>query len=376
MPYTNFRSAMKKNSLVFFTYKKLTDNFYRLAVTDYLIHNKAKTRDIIRDELDLIRRYWNCDPMHYYSYRLFEKQLSQEELLDYVPPYLFYNFYVPSIYDDVMIRKAASKININEYFISRGISTPDEVAVIIKGRIIKGGVEISYGSFTDILKNSRAGKFFMKPDLGKGGKGIQLIEKAGKALLINKKELSEKVFRELAGKNDFIVQESLVQRKDIAEIYPGSVNTLRVITQNFNSAPRIPVITLRMGRNGAFVDNCSSGGISLGVDPETGQLDKYAIDTDNNVKFDSHPDTGIRFEGFIIKDWQKIRNRILEFAQRTSEFPDVGWDIAIVENGITAIEFNLNYGLDMQGVVGGMRRLLNIDPSNLNRHRILEVQQQ
>ena len=52
----------------------------------------------------------------------------------------------------------------------------------------------------------------------------------------------------------------------------------------------------------------------------------------------------------------------MEFAGKGTEFPDLGWDIAITEDGIVAVEFNIEYAIDVQGVVGGMRRKLNIDP--------------
>jgi hypothetical protein len=145
-------------------------------------------------------------------------------------------------------------------------------------------------------------------------------------------------------------------------VYPGSVNTLRVITQNFNGIPEISVVAFRMGRNGTFVDNSASGGISLKVDTETGRIDRLAIDVDNNKAFEKHPDTGFKFDGFVINDWSTIKSSILDFAAKASDFPDVGWDIAIQEDKAIVIELNLNYGIDMQAVVGGLRRRLHIEP--------------
>lgn len=362
MKTTEFRSMLKKNSLVFFTYKKLTDELYRSNYLDYLLQNQIKSRETIRKELDLMKEYWKCDPMNYYRYRLYEKDISSEELLDYVPPFYFYNYYVPSIYSEAKIREAESKILMNKYLASKNVSVPREVCTVIKGNIFSNGDMLDYDGFIRKLQQSGSDRFFMKPDRGRGGRGIYRIEKIGRELFINNEFLSGEYFNEITGRQDFLVQEGLVQRNDIMQVYPHSVNTLRVITQNFNGKPVISVVMFRMGRKGAFVDNSSSGGISTNVNLSTGVIGRYAIDLDNNMKFDRHPDSGFRYEGFTIAGWDEIKEQILDFAGKTPEFPDIGWDIAITGEGIKVIEMNLNYGIDLQCIVGGLRRMLNIVP--------------
>jgi len=236
------------------------------------------------------------------------------------------------------------------------------MAFVVKGKIYSEGKQIDYHSFIDNLRTSDAQNFFMKPENGQGGKGILRIEKNKGDFLINNKIVTKESFDEILSRQDYLIQEGIVQRKDMMEIYPHSVNTLRVVTQNFNGDPHISAITLRMGRNGTFVDNSSSGGLSSYLDMKTGRIAEYAIDHDFSKKFDHHPDTGFVFKGFEISDWEKIKKSILDLARKTSDFPDIGWDIGIVEGGIVVIEMNLNWGIDMQGVVGGMRRVLNIDP--------------
>ena len=241
MNATQFRSMLKKNSLVFFTYKKLTDNLYRSNFIDYLFKDQIKSRETIKKELDILRDYWKCDPMSYYRYRLYEKNLTRDELLDYIPPYYFYNYYVPSIYDENKIREAANKILMNNYFISRKIETPNTIAIVIEGRIFSGKEIIDYGRFIEKLMKSGATRFFMKPDNGKGGKGIFRMEKIGREIFINNEFLSRELFMELISDQNYIIQEGIIQRSDFMSLYPGSVNTLRVITQNFGGVARISV---------------------------------------------------------------------------------------------------------------------------------------
>ena len=356
------KSKIKRNSLVFFSYMRVTDSLYRSNYIDYLLRKQKKPRALIKNELNLIRDYWKCDPMTYYRYRLFEKNLTKEELLDYVPPYYFYNYYIPSIYNESKIKLAASKIQMSEYFKSKHIPIPETVSVAINGIIYANGERIDYDGFIDRLKHSEARKFFMKPENGQGGKGILRIEKNNGEIFINNKVVSRKSFDDIIKRHDYLIQEGLIQRSDIMEIYPDSVNTLRVVTQNFDGKPQISAVYLKMGRNGTYVDNSSSGGLSTYIDMESGRSADFAINHNMNKKLDRHPDTGFVFDGFIIRDWQKIKEAILDIAGKAVDFPDIGWDIAIVEGGIAVIELNLNWGIDLQGIVGGMRKMLNIEP--------------
>ncbi|MGE5418967.1 MAG: hypothetical protein ACM3UT_02230, partial [Chloroflexota bacterium] len=69
MRTTEFRAELKKNSLVFFTYQKLTDELYRSGYIDFLLKKQIKSTHSIRKELALMEDYWKCDPMNYYRYR-------------------------------------------------------------------------------------------------------------------------------------------------------------------------------------------------------------------------------------------------------------------------------------------------------------------
>ncbi len=118
-----------------------------------------------------------------------------------------------------------------------------------------------------------------------------------------------------------------------------------------------------MGRNGSFVDNSAQGGISVNIDIEKGALDKYAFVEHSSERFENHPDTNFKFDGFILYDWVKIKQNILDYANKAIEFSDIAWDVAIQEDEISVIEINSNYGIDhLQCCIGGMRRKLNIYP--------------
>jgi hypothetical protein len=364
MKLSDVRSSLKRNNLVFTTYKKLTDSEYRSNFVDYLVSRKVKDRSRIRKEMAMIRHYWRCNPMFYYNYRLFEKELTEDELLDFVPPYYFYNFYMPSIYKGQVKEVADSKIKMNSYFLSHNIDTAKNIAIAENGILLDPkGEKIAYKDLLALMSKNEQRIFFMKPDDGRGGSGIFRIERIGTEFFMNDEFIDEKKFLNLTKHKDYIIQENVVQRKDFRDLYPNSLNTFRIITQRRKNNLHICSATLRMGRNGMYVDNSSSGGIFISVDISTGALSKFGGVLSAKQRFEKHPDTGFVFGGYYIKDWQAIRNEVIRLSEKAPEYPDIGWDIAVTENKILAIEININYGIDqIQCCFGGLRRKLNIDP--------------
>lgn len=365
MKISDLKQRLKKNKLLFFTYKKLTDRDYLSNYKDYLISSNSKPIDVVEKEMAQIREFWKCDPMHYYRYRLYEKALSYEELIDYIPSYYFYNYHMHSLYGNHDMPVTESKIRLAEYFAEKKIVTAVPVAVLKKGKILTpvSGAEMTFSELIRAFLFSGSDKFFVKPDRGRGGKGIFTIIRIWGRVYVGNQALNERLFEEKFNNGDFIIQESLIQRSDISSINPTSVNTLRVITQFVAGSYRISAVVLRIGRNNSFVDNSSQGGISVNIDIETGKFSPYAFTEHTTERLEKHPDTGFIFDGFVLKGWDKIKNDILEYASRTPEFPELGWDIAILEDGIAVIELNINYGIDhLQCCIGGMRRKLNINP--------------
>jgi hypothetical protein len=364
MKINDLKRMLKKNRFIFFMYKKMTDPDYRSNYRDYITGNRSKPKEKVEKEMRQIKEFWKCDPMHYFRYRLYEKDLTYDELIDYVPAYYFYNCHMDSLYGDSDLSITESKILMRDFFLQKGIRTPESIAVIRKG-VIQGinGEKISFGQLANLIRSSAVRTYFVKPDKGRGGKGIFTIRKSGGKLYEGNNEVDEKYFMSRIDDKDFLVQEGVIQRDDLSAMNASSVNTLRVVTQLINNSFRISVVIIRIGRNNSFVDNSAQGGLSVNVDIETGALAKYAFTEHNMEKFDRHPDTNFVFEGFVLRGWDQIRQSILEFARKTPEFPEIAWDIVLQKDGISAIEININYGIDhLQCCTGGMRRRLNISP--------------
>ena len=81
------------------------------------------------------------------------------------------------------------------------------------------------------------------------------------------------------------------------------------------------------------------GGPAAYPDPETGVILTDACE--GEVIFcETHPDTGMRFKGFRIPEWQELRNIVLKIAEKTDKLGYVGWDMALSKNGWVMVEGN------------------------------------
>ncbi len=107
---------------------------------------------------------------------------------------------------------------------------------------------------------------FIKPVDGYGGKGIIKVSK--KLNDVEMKNLYDSI-----KENFYIVEETIEQVDEIKQFNPNSLNTFRIMTIiSDNGEPIITNVVLRIARDDKYVDNFSSGGISVNVDVETGIL--------------------------------------------------------------------------------------------------------
>ena len=179
-------------------------------------------------------------------------------------------------------------------------------------------------------------KIIVKDPIGVGGKGIELVK-------IDDSVSSSELYQRLVEDNLLLVEEFLVQHPDMASLYPGSVNTLRIITY-LDKSDRVHVLTraLKIG-NGGFIDNHSNGGMYTMLD-EDGVVLHPASDEDGHF-FEVHPATGITLSGFQVPQFGEVLELADKLARQVPEMPFIGWDIAITPDGPVVIEGNHNTGI-------------------------------
>ena len=145
-------------------------------------------------------------------------------------------------------------------------------------------------------------------------------------------------------KNGVVIEELIEQGEAMSRIHADSVNTLRmptVIIKDENGSPCVKLFhpSLRVGQGKSFVDNFSAGGLSALIDPETGVIYTDGADKKGHG-FECHPDTGVKFKGFAIPEWNVAVSMVKEAAMMIPDNHYCGWDLAYGKNGWCMVEAN------------------------------------
>jgi len=141
-----------------------------------------------------------------------------------------------------------------------------------------------------------------------------------------------------------IIEELVIQHEDLARIFPGSVNSIRVLTA-IDPAGQISLVcaSLRCGRDEMVTD--TGGGLFAGLDLETGAL---VTDGFSHLleRFERHPNTDVAFRGFVIPEFDGLLSRVHEAAGKHPELRLVNWDWACRNDGVWCLlQANLADGI-------------------------------
>lgn len=209
--------------------------------------------------------------------------------------------------------------------------------------------------FLQLLKEA---EFVFKPSAGGGGAGISFTDFKAGIYLINGRECpSDEFLLSLARMNHVVVYKKIEQTGFAKAIYPGSLNTIRILTMLDVETCQAFIATavFRCGvQKSGPVDNWSSGGLSAKVDVDTGTIGKgVAFPVDGRLKWMSHhPESGVRIEGTRIPNWELISKDILRIAQRCYFVPYIAWDVVPMEDDFLILEGNSNSDVNLLQVHG------------------------
>ena len=151
----------------------------------------------------------------------------------------------------------------------------------------------------------------------------------------------------------YIVESKLIQCEALSSFHPASVNSIRIVTVYDNDADVVHLMfaKIRIGNNGAHLDNTHAGGISGNIDLETGVINTPGYGVLDKKEYIYHPITGKQIIGAKIPYWEECKKFVEEVARVTPEIRYVGWDIVILPDGDFAlIEANDNADHDGQQI--------------------------
>lgn len=145
----------------------------------------------------------------------------------------------------------------------------------------------------------------------------------------------------LASADGYIFEAHQEHHPALSALNASSLNTLRIWVLKEEGRCRFAGAILRVGREGALVDNISAGGLVCPVDLETGTLLEIRESHIAAESGDAHPDGGAKIAGTRIPYWEEV----IALAERALDaFPHMrfaGLDIAIAADGPQLIELNV-----------------------------------
>lgn len=193
---------------------------------------------------------------------------------------------------------------------------------------------ISPNDFKDFLANKKY--VFAKVPTGEGGHEVKKIEV--------KNEKLDSLYDRLKSEKYYLVEEAIVQCKELNEINPNVVNSFRVITLYKDGNVEVINTALRVNQTNDSVIG-STDDLYFSLD-ESGKISSNVIDDYGNV-YERHPLTGVKFSDVVIPGVKEAFDMCKEAAMKLPEVRYIGWDIAFSNKGPVMVEGNEypGYGL-------------------------------
>jgi len=194
---------------------------------------------------------------------------------------------------------------------------------------------ITPDKFAEFIKGKDA--VMAKPVDALCGHGVEKIA-------VDENADAKALYDRLTANKQLLIENYITQHDEIARIYPGSVNTVRMVTIACTDEVYVMFRALRMGSGGSAVDNFHFGGMVSVLD-ENGVIVTDAINEKNEI-FSAHPATGTVLKGIKIPFMKQAEDMAKQAARLVPGIRYVGWDIAITRDGPVFIEANHNPAYD------------------------------
>ena len=188
---------------------------------------------------------------------------------------------------------------------------------------------------------------FAKDPFGEGGKGISRIVSAEVPDV-------DVLYAELTSKGQWLVEEGIVQCKELDEVNPNVVNSFRVLTLVKDGKAYLLNNALRMNQGSKAIIGCSED-LYCFID-EKGKVASNVVDDFGNI-YTEHPLTGKKFSELELPHIQEAYDLCLRAALEVPHMRYIGWDIAFTDRGPLIVEGNEypGYGLVQYYLLKGSR---------------------
>lgn len=143
-------------------------------------------------------------------------------------------------------------------------------------------------------------------------------------------------------RQDYVIQECIVQHSQYEEFNSSSVNTEKIISFLFKGNVYILTSILRVGAPGSCTDTASTGsGYTVGIG-SNGRLNDKGYSIYGDIRYKNA--NGKNFSDIKLVGHEAICNIIMSAHKMLPRFGIISWDFAVDKCGDPIlIEYNLNY---------------------------------
>ena len=349
------RRAMKRQIITWkhmkgFFWSYFKKHFCRRGYRDFMLHEYVDgvINDVFHFKRTTLRQKLWCYKRGYYSFRLSQYNLKEENWRNFLSDRDYHwlcpinNTYQKWIDDKMTYRGVIEPFayaapryyyhimnrNGDTYAIRMGDCPPQYAS--------------SFDGIIDLLRD--VGALAVKQSAGEHGDGFfKLSYKDGKYYINHDEADYRTVLMRLKGLTRYYnVTEFLSMHESLRPIYPGSVNTVRVMVLNPTGCnPYIANAYLRIGTGSTkMTDNIGYGGVFAKVDIDTGRF--YGAERLQNhiiVPCQNHPDTGVLIEG-ILPYWEDVKKTLVNICNYLGQLEYLGFDVALSSEGVRILEIN------------------------------------
>ncbi len=223
---------------------------------------------------------------------------------------------------------------------------------VAKRKVIKFNTGLPFilgDEFDNFLKQ----KLVIKPTGGGGGTDIFFINYRDKIWELNGKPIEyQKLIKFIYNCREVLIYKYINQTGFAHEVNPHSLNTIRILTmiepKSNKSFLAAAVFRCGVAKSGQ-VDNWSSGGLSVQINLETGEMGMGVTfpHTGKLTWLINHPDSGVPLMSKKIPEWENLKQEVLNLAQRLFFIPYIAWDIVPMDSDFFILEANSNTDVNL-----------------------------
>lgn len=195
---------------------------------------------------------------------------------------------------------------------------------------------------------------------GGGGKDIWIVHRVTTTdVTVNGATMPLESLVEQLGQRSFLLTELLRQGAYADGLFPGSINTVRVVTMRDDDGPFVAFAVQRIGNaRSQPTDNLNQGGLCALVDLTSGTLGpaRQLETATRPTAYTHHPETGAAIAGQVIPRWNEMVTMLLGAMEAFPRLRYVGWDVVVQDEGLLVLEANSYPGVQVAQLHEPLRR--------------------